>query len=660
MFQMRSRGVKFAFKLLCWCTLASQHSKAGTQNEPLQLSALLQRAVLAGDRNQVIDLLKSGATQRLGGTPGAQTALMLAGYKGYTDIVSALLHAEPDVLHAQHTDEARGEARTALHYTLIGWSERNRYAHVPDSTKKWKGSDHTGTLQQLVNASSTEILSVRDTNDNDVLHLACKHRLHVAVQCILNRLQHHSSPGSTDVLKRGEWIATGIALVLASTNTMHKTLGTALISNSAGSTGSGRVSQHIQTALAAWGIHDVCIIHRLLVPPVTPGSAEAFKTTNGTAMRECLSQWTVRLVRDLLSARTFACPQDGDGHAPCSPLPLDGLLQSAVTARSAATVHLLLQWGADPLAENDRGITAVAAAHTLGLPDVLAVLNTAPSIDTSGCQVPETAGDLPTAAGGTVVQCTRARNGERVAETVTVPTGTASPSSDVCAGVGGIYREEARGLTARRFQRTYAWGQLPVLIAGAASEWPAVHDPSGARAWGRSATFRARFGTAHVAVGTIPYARQFGLPQYKIPLEYFLNEDAPPPSPDAYVFDSEFLHQHADAVADIRIPEVFAGVKMHPMQFMLGPPQSGSPVHFHQDAWNACVFGRKLWVLLPANATSISTQSVRTWWAQHTSASDGTRMFVQEPGDVVYVPSGVAHAVINLDWSAAVAVEVYL
>lgn len=54
------------------------------------------------------------------------------------------------------------------------------------------------------------------------------------------------------------------------------------------------------------------------------------------------------------------------------------------------------------------------------------------------------------------------------------------------------------------------WRHVPVLIAGGASQWPAVRDVASARAWRRTDRFRERFGTVPVTVGAIPYAQQVG------------------------------------------------------------------------------------------------------------------------------------------------------
>ena len=92
-------------------------------------------------------------------------------------------------------------------------------------------------------------------------------------------------------------------------------------------------------------------------------------------------------------------------------------------------------------------------------------------------------------------------------------------------------------------------------------------------------------------------------------------------------------------------------------QFFLGPPGSGAPFHAHRDAFNALIFGRKRWFLLPPDRSLYSTTPVATWLASAAALPEGALQCVQEAGDVVFVPRGWAHAVLNLRTSVGVAVE---
>ena len=150
-------------------------------------------------------------------------------------------------------------------------------------------------------------------------------------------------------------------------------------------------------------------------------------------------------------------------------------------------------------------------------------------------------------------------------------------------------------------------------------------------------------------------------------------------------------------------------------QLALGPAGSGSPLHFHEDAVNALIYGVKRWDLLPPSKTLFSIEA--PWcrpssagapdmhddsyaghasntpsvdrhgdsgsvdqrgsnYARHGSGRrggesggsdavggvcgappDGGVRCVQLPGDLVYVPRRWAHSTLNLVEGVAIAVE---
>lgn len=91
-------------------------------------------------------------------------------------------------------------------------------------------------------------------------------------------------------------------------------------------------------------------------------------------------------------------------------------------------------------------------------------------------------------------------------------------------------------------------------------------------------------------------------------------------------------------------------------QLYVGGPGSGAPPHHHGDAWNGLAWGRKRWALTPPGGASFSTRSAAQTFEQVASAA-GTLLCTQEAGDVVYVPRGWGHAVVNLRTSVGWAVE---
>ena len=123
-------------------------------------------------------------------------------------------------------------------------------------------------------------------------------------------------------------------------------------------------------------------------------------------------------------------------------------------------------------------------------------------------------------------------------------------------------------------------------------------------------------------------------------------------------------------------------------QWYLGPPGSGAPIHFHQDAWNALAYGSKRWLLLPPGESRYSSQPIldlltssdfasSLMQPEHpaedsdagagdkdssTSTHQGPEVAaplecVQAAGEVMFIPNNWGHAVLNLESVVGVAVE---
>jgi len=74
---------------------------------------------------------------------------------------------------------------------------------------------------------------------------------------------------------------------------------------------------------------------------------------------------------------------------------------------------------------------------------------------------------------------------------------------------------------------------------------------------------------------------------------------------------------------------------------------------------NLALFGRKRWFLYPPGRAFWSRNPSLTWYLEDGPKRDGDHYeCIQEPGDIMYVPDSFGHAVINLEDSVAVAMEV--
>ena len=97
------------------------------------------------------------------------------------------------------------------------------------------------------------------------------------------------------------------------------------------------------------------------------------------------------------------------------------------------------------------------------------------------------------------------------------------------------------------------------------------------------------------------------------------------------------------------------------IQFFLGPAYTGAPPHTHGAAWNALAHGLKLWFLFPPSSGYYVSKPIVDWlqddYARVVGEGRAPLLAVQRAGEVVHVPQGWAHAVLNLKESIGVAEE---
>ena len=91
----------------------------------------------------------------------------------------------------------------------------------------------------------------------------------------------------------------------------------------------------------------------------------------------------------------------------------------------------------------------------------------------------------------------------------------------------------------------------------------------------------------------------------------------------------------------------------------LGAAGSGSPVHWHNDAINVAVQGAKLWTLLPPPHAVYSRRhaalDAAAFLPGGAKADAGAVHCVQRAGEVMFVPEGWGHGVLNLEASVGYA-----
>jgi hypothetical protein len=262
----------------------------------------------------------------------------------------------------------------------------------------------------------------------------------------------------------------------------------------------------------------------------------------------------------------------------------------------------------------------------------------------------------------------------------------ALPLAWMDANYGTVPRISIEDMTSKVFTNNYEEPNQPVLITKAAKSWKAFdkwQDLGYLLNETKGSSFRATSGLAPLPV-------DFSLKAY---LDYATLEnleEAP-----LYLFDRTALqpgsHLWNDYMADLRVTcpwwdpksnenehDLFKvlgeGQRPDHTWLIIGPRRSGSVFHIDPNgthAWNAAIVGRKRWIFYPPGATPPGVYpsedgdevalplSLGEWlfqfWDEHVermqSAPPHERPLecTAMPGDVMFVPHGWWHAVINLD-----------
>lgn len=148
-----------------------------------------------------------------------------------------------------------------------------------------------------------------------------------------------------------------------------------------------------------------------------------------------------------------------------------------------------------------------------------------------------------------------------------------------------------------------------------------------------------------------------------------------------YIFDSEFGEKAPFMLSEFDTSELdkliagdflsALGKKRPPYRwFVAGPAKTGAPWHVDPNstsAWNALVSGRKRWALYPpgyappgtrvaldddGEIEDIETPTSLQWYLDvypELTYEQRPLEFVQKPGDIVFIPSGWYHMVLNLE-----------
>ena len=357
-------------------------------------------------------------------------------------------------------------------------------------------------------------------------------------------------------------------------------------------------------------------------------------------------------------------------------------LHRAVYTNDPATVRLLLDAGADATVRSRAGHSAAMLATILGCLEVLALLpltaeeqaqlagHETPRVlagDLIGQQMCDAEGDATAAAAVSEVAQSEetAGGGWWQHETGGFFSSGSSETERLAVPDCEIETRHAANFTAEEFERDFVLLRRPVAVVGAALP-EAMPRSRAAERWHRD-TFAKRYGHVTVNVAEIPYAASFGRGTAKNDepmsigeyVEYMEARSAKDTYPK-YIFErgASALRMLPDAgLWDLGFFNT-SRLSQHSFQFYLGPPRSGAPNHFHSHAINVLVYGEKRWFLTPPRYAEYSRLAPIEFLEQAVPHRRHNMLqCMQRAGDVLYVPNGWGHAILNTRTSIGFAGE---
>lgn len=221
------------------------------------------------------------------------------------------------------------------------------------------------------------------------------------------------------------------------------------------------------------------------------------------------------------------------------------------------------------------------------------------------------------------------------------------------------------GLSVQEFEEEYGMPNKPVILTDQVPNWPAF------KLW-RKDLLIERFNNRTFQVGRV----ETTLDKY---FQYCASSHDEKP---LYLFDNLYGEKYPDLLDDYQVPPYFStdyfallDKKDRPSYrwMLMGPPRSGST--FHKDpnstsAWNGLISGLKMWIMYPPdcpppavypskNEADVTTPvSVPEWMLRFYKEIRTSKVkpiqCLQRPGDLIFIPNGWWHQVLNIEESIAV------
>ncbi|XP_058738940.1 arginine-specific demethylase JMJ22 [Vicia villosa] len=222
-----------------------------------------------------------------------------------------------------------------------------------------------------------------------------------------------------------------------------------------------------------------------------------------------------------------------------------------------------------------------------------------------------------------------------------------------------------KGISVEEFVMSFEEVNKPVLLEGCIDNWDAL------RKWDRDYLVKLCGDDVKFAVG--PVEMKLG--------EYFGYSDQVREERPLYLFDPKFAEKVPTLGSEYEVPIYFRedlfGVLGNERPdyrwIIIGPAGSGSSFHVDPNstsAWNAVIKGSKKWILFPPDvippgvhpspdgAEVASPVSIMEWFMNFYGATKNWKKrpieCICKAGEVIFVPNGWWHLVINLEESIAI------
>jgi len=177
-------------------------------------------------------------------------------------------------------------------------------------------------------------------------------------------------------------------------------------------------------------------------------------------------------------------------------------------------------------------------------------------------------------------------------------------------------------------------------------------------------TFLKQYGSEQIEVSKIPHGKTYGYKSQRTTISKYIqswkNQDDKENQAQPYLFDGGKLWHTSNikidvGPADLGILNLTKSPHIYLYQFHLGNHGTGAQFHFHGEAMNGLVYGRKQWTFIPLNCGVFTIKSYKI----KKNRKCMEYAIVQRSGDVVYVPEFWSHTTENLGEAIGFAFEFY-